>query len=137
MRIRHRQRHEEQYGAEEINVSLSHAPGTVSMYLHHTEKGTYTLFGQDDYEPIPETRWVDVTGQCSLNDDGTTLWMGREAIGGMRDQQYRLVAEQLWRIDHKRRVQTGTNADGSLAYVSNGSIPLEPVDALRIERKGE
>ena len=110
-------------------MSFAHFPGTLSMYLHHTEKGTYTLFGKDDYEPVPEEVWQDVTGDCEVRatgsfDDG--LWMDGKPLRAASG--YRLVKEQAYMLTPGDLI----SAD-PMGRVFLNDLKVRPF--LRVERK--
>jgi len=85
-----------------------------------TKETYFAGYPKADYEPIGDGRWVDVMEACTLNEAQQTVFLGKEAIAGVRGHEYRYVKERLWR-------QTN---------LGNATHPIwEPVDALRVERK--
>ena len=58
-----------------------------------TKETYFAGYPKADYEPIGDGRWVDVMEACTLNEAQQTVFLGKEAIAGVRSPDYRLVEE--------------------------------------------
>ena len=61
-----------------------------------TKDAYFTGYFKADYEPIPDERWIDVTGACTLNEAKQSVFLAKEGIAGVRSPDYRFVREQLF-----------------------------------------
>ena len=94
------------------------------------------LYPKADYEPVPEDVWKDVTGEARVqgnevfHGDGTRMYVATHQDHASR---YRLVKERLWRCT----VQPTLNTHGRTVqeWLAAMGLTVEPVDALRVERK--
>lgn len=127
MRIRHKQRQ-----GIELDVLLPCPGGWLARPPSTQEDANVHFYADTHYEPITEACWVDVTTACevtvvdSLVENQPSCLRHCEPSGNINNvlyrlgpgslPQYRLVTERLWRGDMG-------------VYV--------PVDALRVQRKGE
>lgn len=121
MRIRHRQRREEEH--EAVGYLDAFGVGNSAAYVIRYDQDRYQLKSLLDYEPVPTEQWEDVTKDITFGSGLVRLWHDTPdaCTEVCAAKGYRLVAERLWRRKP---------CDEAFAHLG-----FEPVDALRVERK--